>query len=540
MEHSFLGNVARSLYSQYGDRISSLNIVLPNRRSRLFLEHELAEVIDKPLWQPTYLSVDELMSQFADIRPADRIRSVVELYKVWQEYHDEPFDRFYFWGEMLLGDFDQIDKYMIDAGRLFRNINEIKEIGDEFEYLAEEQRAAVARFWAAFSTDKGVSAEKERFRTIWNSLWPVYCKFRERLAAQGVGYAGMIHRTAAESITSGSIGREDGGAYVVIGFNALSACEKVLFDHLKSVYNADFFWDYDDYYMDDPMQEAGLFAKDNIRRYPHPQYFRNKTDNFSARKNISAASLPSDSLQCKYAATFLGEVWERQGYVAQETAIVLTNEDLLVPLLYSLPDYVKDVNVTMGYPLRHSLAYSFTERLLKLQNHARKKNGEVSFYHGDVTGLLEHPFILSADREFAERLRTDIIMKSRIYVRGNEFAGSPFLQTIFSFQEKPVELIGYIIGILSSIAASGINHGANKYEAMMQREFFGEIAETLRKLANSLEGCGVEMTSATVSSLARRMLQNVRIPYSGEPLRGLQVMGILETRNLDCDNVPIL
>lgn len=540
MKDSFLGNVAKSLYGRYGDGVSSLNIVMPNRRSRLFLEEALADEAGKPLWQPHYSSIDDLMGDIAGMRPADRIRSVVELYKVWIEYHEEPFDRFYFWGETLLADFDQIDKYLVDAAALFRNLSDLKNIGDDFEYFNEEQRGAVARFWSAFATESGVSAEKERFHAIWNSLGAVYRRFRENLASQGVGYVGMTHRAAAERIASGQASVKSGARYAVVGFNALSECEKVLFDHLKAEYGAEFFWDYDDYYTHGEGQEAGLFAKRNTARYPQPEYFLNPTDNFGKRKNITAVSLPSDSLQCKYAATFIREVARRQGGVGKETAIVLTNEQLLVPLLHSLPEEVNDVNITMGYPLRQSLAYSFTERLFRLQNNAREKGGEAMFHYSDVTGLLSHPFVLSGEKECADAIRTDMVLKSKVFVRGSEFAGSPFLEKVFSRQTSWRGLTDYIIDILSIISGSGAAAGCTPYETVLQREFFGEIAETLRKLGGSLADCDVEITSATFASLARRMLQNIRIPYSGEPLKGLQIMGILETRNLDFDNVLIL
>ncbi len=546
---TFLGNVARSLYRRYGGDISSLGIVLPNMRSRLFFMEELAREIEVPVWQPAYTSIDDLMGLIAGIGTIDRTRAIVELYKVWQQFHDEDFDRFYFWGEMLLGDFDQIDKYMIDADTLFGNIRDLKAIGDSLDYLNDEQRAAIARFRAAFGNPDSRSDEQDRFVAVWNTLAQVYHAFRRALSEQGVGYTGMIHRAAAEKIRSDRA-VIPAGAYAIVGFNALSECEKILFDALRDDRDAGFFWDHDDYYVADGRQEAGLFLRDNIKRYPQPEYFRNDTSNFTKPKNITAVALASDSMQCKYAAEFIREVESRQGTVGKETAIVLTDEELLVPLLYSIPESVRDINVTMGYPLRQSLAYSFTERLLKLQNNRRERGGETVFYHSDVTGLLSHPFVMAAAGEQAEAIRAEIVASSRVYVKASAFEAIPVLARIFTTQTGCAGLIEYVIDILSSVElqdktgsvsadnteTTGHTHAGD----VLQREFLGQIVETMRRLANSLRDCGVDLSLRVASSLARRMLQNVRVPYSGEPLKGLQVMGILETRNLDFENVLIL
>lgn len=530
---SFLGNVAESLWSHYGGDISSLRLLVPNARSRLFFADELAAIVDRPVWEPSYVTIDEIMYGMAGVGQADRIKSVVELYKVYSRYHREDFDSFYFWGETLLGDFDQIDKYMVDAGRLFSNLNDLKELEDSFAYLNEEQREVVRRFWASFGDEEGRSDEKRDFLRIWNTLARIYCGFRESLAETGVAYTGMAHRMAAEAILAGETPEDGNAHYAVIGFNALTECEKVLFDSLKKSGRADFFWDYDDYYLRDAEQEAGLFMRANVIRYPQPYYFLNATDNFSKSKNITAVSVASDSLQCKYAASFLGRTAGEQGSVGKETAIVLTNEDLLVPLLHSIPEDVKDVNVTMGYPLRQTLAYSFVERLFKLQAHVRRRCGAAEFYHADATGLLTHPFVVESDAGNAAGINSDILSKSRVYAPEKLFRTGTLVEKIFTGVEEWAGIIPYVIGILSSVASSEARSAAD-------REYLGVTADTLRRLDNSLADCGLELTVPVLSSLARRMLQNVRIPFSGEPLSGLQVMGILETRNLDFRNVMVM
>ncbi len=533
---TFLGNVARYLYGRYGDGISSLRIVLPNSRSRLFLQEEFSALIDKPVWEPRYVTVDGLMREVSGLEPVDRVRAVVELYKIYASVHKESFDSFYFWGETLLNDFDQVDKYMVDADMLFSNLRDLRAMDGGTDYFTEDQRAVVRRFWEAFGDDDSGSDEKRSFLAIWQSLAGIYHSFRERLRSMGMAYTGMMHREAAAKLRSGEAEVPDEGPVAVVGFNALTECEKVLLDHLRNR-GALFFWDYDDYYRRDRHQEAGLFIRDNVVRYPEPEAFVDGKANFCRPKELRAVSVPSGVLQCKYAAEFLkGTALRQGGRIDKETAVVLTDESLLVPLLYSVPPEIEKVNITMGYPLRQTLVYSFTERLLKLQTRIRRRNGEAMFYHADVTGILTHPFVMERDPRNAAEIDADIRTYSRVFVRESVFRRGTVLERIFRPAEGWREMAERVLEVLSEVTAQAPAEGDGRFRI----EYAVTIADTLRKLTNSLDDCGVEMDIQVFSSLARRVLQNVRIPYEGEPLRGVQIMGILETRNLDFENVVIL
>lgn len=529
---TFLGNVADSLWREYGSDISSLRLLVPNSRSRIFFNEELAGIIDKPAWEPSFVTVDRLATEVTGMERIDGVKALAELYKIYSEYHNENFDSFYHWGEILLGDFDQIDKYMVDAGRLFSNLGDLKALEDDLSYFNEEQGNVIRRFWFTFGNKGSYSAEQKDFLRIWDTLREIYTRFKSALRDTGAAYSGMIHRFAAERIRQGEakLGPEH---YAVIGFNALTECEKVIFDHLRDSGRADFFWDYDDYYIADTRQEAGLFIRENIRRYPHPAFYTPDERNFNKEKNIISVSAGSDSLQCKYVSTFLDETVSGSHVPGKETAIVLTDENLLMPLLYSIPESVKDINVTMGYPLKQTLAYSFVERLLKLQGNTGNSPDKAGFYHADVTGILTHPYVMASDSHRAGLTNADIVEKSKIYVSENAFTGNGLIGNIFKSIKTPDALLNYITGILSEVAALGLIEPYDK-------EYFSAIAETLGKLDNSISGCGIELNIRTLSSLARRVLQALRIPFSGEPLSGLQVMGILETRNLDFENVMIM
>ena len=255
----FLQEVAADLYDRYGDDISSLSVLFPSRRARLFFIDALSGIAERPLWQPRWTTIDELMSEISGLRIGDRVRLVTELYKVYSEFHPESFDKFYFWGEMLLTDFDTIDKYLIDADMLFRNLADIKELEADVSYLSPVQLKIIA-FWANFTDETSLSEEKRRFLAVWQTLGPVYRTFRERLRSLGMAYTGMVHRAAAERIKAGGFAFPESRRFVVAGFNALSECEKRLFKFLSTAAETDFYWDYDTYYTDNADQEAGMLS----------------------------------------------------------------------------------------------------------------------------------------------------------------------------------------------------------------------------------------------------------------------------------------
>ena len=469
---TFLHEVAEDLYARYGEGLSERAILFPSRRARLFFVDALTGIAGRPMWQPRWVTVDDLTTEISGLRTGDRVRLITELYKIYSEYHAEPFDKFYFWGDMLLTDFDTIDKYRIDAAMLFRNISEIKEIEADISYLTPAQ-LQILRFWSTLADETDLSEEKRRFLAIWKTLGPVYARFRERLSELGIAYNGMVQRAAADRIRGEGYAFSEARQYVVAGFNALSECEKQLFRFLSTAAETDFYWDYDSYYKDRPEQEAGMFVRENVVQFPPRGDVSH--DNMERPKELTAVAAVSNAVQCKHAAAILRELAAR-GPLDKRTAVVLTDENLLLPLLYALPPEIGKVNVTMGYPLRASLAYTFVERLVELQAHRRTKGAGCTFYHADAVGILAHPYV--ADSEGDDR-------RQRV-------------------------------------------------------EFLAVISEEISKLRNSLDECDIELTTEVYTSLLRRHLQTVRIPYEGEPLEGVQVMGILETRNLDFENVVLL
>ena len=532
----FLDEVAADLYARYGAGISELTILFPSQRARVFFLDALSRVAERPLWRPEWLTIDELTAEASGLRAGNDVRMVTELYKIYSEYHPEPFDRFYFWGETLLRDFDTVDKYLIDADRLFRNISDLKELEADLSYLTPEQVRILRSFWAELLGDGDLSEEKRRFLNVWRTLAPVYRRFRERLRALGVGYPGLIQRTAIERLASGEGSFARPRRYVVAGFNALSECEQRLFRHLATHEQADFYWDYDTYYVDDRAQEAGLFMRDNLRAFPPAAAIGH--DAFCGDKRLTVVAASSDAVQCKYVARIVEELTRAAGGrpPGRETAVVLTDENLLTPLLHALPADAGGVNVTMGYPLRQSLACTFVERLLDLQQHRRRtREGRCVFYHADVAGLLAHPYVASGDPEGVRRLAEEIAEERLMTVDAERLARNGLLRRIFAPAEGWRGLSDYLTEAVSAAAAA-----ASAEEGLAREEFLTPVLEHAARLRNSLDGCDVEIASEVYASLLRRTLRTLRIPFEGEPLEGLQVMGILETRNLDFEHVIVL
>ena len=535
---AFVEEVASDLYSRYGREVSRLRILFPSRRAQLFFTDALSRLTDVPIWQPQFESIDRLMTSIAGIEHGERVRLITELYNVYREFHpDEKFDKFYFWGEMLLNDFDAIDKYLIDADVLFANISDLKQIESDLSYITDRQWEVITRFWSVLNDDKDPSLHKQRFLKVWRTLCPVYHRFRERLRELGIGYGGMIQREAVARIEAGDFELEDGGAnYVIAGFNALSKCEKRLFDYLAVNRTTDFYWDYDRYYLDE-RQEAGLFLRENLVRFPQSTTFTSQIDNLSTRdKQLTSVATASNVLQCKYVNRLLRQMMADGVPMDKRTAIVLTDENLLQPLLYSMPEGV-ELNITMGFPVRQTVAYSLVERLIELQNRRRESSLNVWFYHSDVLGLLSHPYLSNVLGEEAVSLSREIVDNQRVYIPREELAKSPLLTQLFAPVAEWQQMSDYLLAMIAEASRS-----ATMADDALRREaqYLSVVAENIMQLRNSLDQCAVEITLPIYTSLLRRHLQTVRIPFEGEPLHGVQIMGILETRNLDFDNVIIL
>ncbi len=531
---SFLHTVATDLLARYGERISGLTLVFPNRRAHLFFSKSLSQIIAKPLWQPVYKSIEELVKGASPLRVADTFTLLVELYAIYgaERKTDEPFDRFYYWGETLLHDFDQLDKYHVNAAALFTNLRHAKEMEGDFTFLTPEQVAHIQRFWNTFSVEKENRLQQD-FVAVWEVLLPIYEKFNSRLKDKGIAYEGMVYRTVADSLEACAPGHDGGfsGQYVFIGFNALNECEETLFRFLKNCGRAEFYWDYDAYYVDNKHQEAGLFLRENIKNFPSP------IDNCQSsivNCQLSIISCPSDIAQTKVVPQLVQDMTDTPD---ERTAVVLADEQLLIPLLHALPAVASQINVTMGYPLRQTAVYSLVELLLQLFGHMRTSTtGEAGYYYQDVQALLAHPYMKQLLYGDTTDYTKDLVIRNNVYVPHSFFASndalSCLLQPVGDFREVSARLLS----LADRLSADAVLAETDP----LLRGLLQHVVRQINQLTEALAQSSLDISLKLYSNLLRKIFRDEAIPFTGEPLAGIQVMGLLETRNLDFENIIVL
>lgn len=509
--------------------------MFPSLRARAFFNDAIQQASNSPVWQPRCTTIDDIMERGSGLVRGERIRLITELYKIYHKHHpNEGLDRFYNWGDMLISDFDMIDKYMVNANALLRNIEDIKEIEADVSYITEKQEKLLMQFWSSIHNNESgsLSKHKLRFLEVWRSLPAIYEEYRAHLTQLGIGYPGLLYRITAERIQRGEdIGLES-KRHIIAGFNALSTSEQVLFDHIaKSEHGAEFYWDYDNYYVENPDHEAGLFMRKNLKRYNNTEPLSH--NNFAQQtKRLEATACVSNISQVKYIGNILKTIPKKE--LNKQTAIVLTDENLLTPLLHSLPKEIGKVNITMGYPLKSTLIYSLCELLITLQAHGRKKDDTTRFYHQDVTWILSHPYIIDCCKESAEDKAKLIISNRMVSIDSELFADDEILSRIFTKQDNWLDLAQYMLDVINII----MQHiPTNEF---LQIEHLSIATEEITKAIRSIDDCQIEIPTEVFISFLRRHLQCVTIPYEGKPLEGVQILGILETRNIDFKNVIIL
>ncbi len=537
MMQPILEKLARYLTDDPDSMPEETCIILPNRRAGLFLQRHLSRYMSQVGWMPHIYSITEYVNELSGLAPGDPIELLFTLYDIYRELKEQPesLDEFYYWGEIMLNDFDEIDKYMVDPEMLFRNLADLKEIEEPLAGLEESQISFIRQFWEGFHQGQ-TTPEKEQFLEIWKLLPILYGRLREILRKEGEGSPGMQYREIAGKIEKGMLAKPRWDRIIVAGFNALNGCEQRIFKWLQN-HGAVFFWDYDHHYVDDPAQEAGRFMRDNLTAFPPPldlESFRG----METEKEIRIFELPTDVLQAKTVQLIL-EQEERAGISeCTDTAVVLCDEELLIPVLMSVPESVGEINVTMGYPLSITPVLGFVDALLRLQHNIRKSpDGSEVFYYKDVKSILLHPYMEHTGDGKAHPLLELMASGNLIQVERSRFEGA-FEKMIFRSMDGSRGLITYFrdifFHILEALAADD-----NKILPELHREFVFALLIHLNKLETLLES-RPEISFPVLEKLFRKVLGVFRVPFEGEPLSGLQVMGILETRLLDFKHVILL
>lgn len=429
---TFLKQVAYDLYKKTEGDFTKVAIVFPNKRASLFFNEYLAQESDRPIWSPTYVSISELFRQSSELTIADPIKLVCDLYKVFQKAtgSKETLDDFYFWGEMLIADFDDADKNMADTKALFSNLKDLNELMDNYDFLEEGQKEALSQFFHNFSIDQ-VTELKQRFISLWDVLGDIYTEYKAQLESQSIAYEGMLYRQVIEQLDVEALPYH---TYVFVGFNVLNKVEHTLFKKLNEAGKALFYWDYDTFYLNKTPHEAGEFIRRNLRDFPS-ELPVSCFDNLSQPKDITFIESPTENGQVRYLPQ-----WIRENLTPEEkeTAVVLCNEALLQPVLHSLPDNVKHINITMGFPLSQTPAYSFVNALMELHTSGyNPNNGRYLF--AEVISVLKHPYTRQLSPE-AEKLEQTLTRDNRFYPLPSELKQDEVLELLFTPRRNNLDL----------------------------------------------------------------------------------------------------
>ena len=549
--------------------LEKLCIVFPSRRAGIYFKKYLSSKLENPVWSPAVLGIEDFVRRFSPYIIADSVTLVFELYSVYSKLADESFDDFYPWGEMLLRDFDAVDKYLADPALLFKTIKDLKEIDEAFPAeLHEEFR----EFWGAILEGADPDGVKDSFVKIWEIMGQVYTDFKAALSAKGIAYEGMAFRKLYEDVQASSLERRTFFNYTKIifaGFNSLNKCEEEIIKTLVQSGKAEVYWDADEYYYGNKSFEAGKFIRSNIKKIggintTKSSPFENNLA--GAEKNISVYGTPLNLGIAKALGDRLNLAIKEGTFTPENSVVVLPDENLLLPVLYSLPEGINQLNITMGFPFRATPLYNFILLLKKLQSGKRLFGTALKFYHKDVIRILLHPYakfqspslFFDAVREIKKRNITYIdihglfkeVNKRRTF---SNAAIPEIINLVFSAVDRTEDIHVYLQHIVYSISdriqksSSGDSEelisGVNNYK-VFQLEYIYNFLSKLNLLNDVIVRHGARenflMSSVIFWRVLIRVLNSVRISFTGEPLKGFQVMGLLETRCLDFENVFIL
>ena len=533
--------------------ISKSCFIFPNRRSLAFFTKYLSDAhkgAEAPVLLPKMLTMNDFFFRVSGVVATDRVHLLLDLYECYKALNAraEPLDDFIFWGDVILSDFDDLDKYLVDARGLFANVSDFKSIQDTYSYLTETQRTAIVNFLKHFREDGRLTVSlgsddpgvKARFLQIWDILYPLYVSFGERLKSKGLSYEGQAYRALAARLDRESAPDAFSAVfpgvdrYVFVGLNALNECEKKVMRRMRDAGIAEFCWDYSSPTIRNRRNKSSVFMADNVVEFP--QAARWDEDGLPSPK-INVVSVPSSVGQAKQLPSILGGM----GDVGISTAVVLPDENLLVPVLNSIPESVGDINVTMGYPMGGSEFYSLMTDITSMQLHLRFKGEECFFYHRQVWAVFSNSIFKSAAGEDGAALIARVKSGAKYYIPQSDLAGLPVFDLVF----RPVvrdartadpntvhDFEDYQCEVIRGIAPCLKDNPDMAVELEFAKEYYLAVGR--------LRQTELPVLPATYARLLTQLVGGVSVPFRGEPLKGLQIMGPLETRALDFDNLIIM
>lgn len=542
---SFLERLADYYIQNHLTELSDICFVFPGRRAGLFFNRYLSQKVTKPIWAPQTLTISELFGKLTPIPVSDNISLIFKLHQCYRDTmpSDISIDEFLPFGEMLLNDFNDIDKYLAHPEKLFTNLADLKALEDDLSYLTPEQIEAIRTFWSSFDLKK-LSKHQEEFVNTWEKLFQLYSVFNQQLLNDQEAYEGMIYRATAERIDREKSIDLPYLHVVFAGFNALNACEKKLFHYLKIQHKTAFFWDFPQWIMDQSRDGAGnhspadheaiRFVKQNLYDFPQPDDWESPgADELPA---ITITSAPNDQVQAAIAHDFLKD---SQGTKPSEEkmALILADENQLFAALHAIPEEINNINITLGYPLKSTPAYGLVENLLTLQKTARTtRQGKTWFYHRPLLALLRHQYMASVMGETQGELIRKMVSSNQIFIEKEFLEHTSFTSLVFRKIETTSDLTNYLNDILLHV----FGELEKKEDSEFEREFVFHLYTVIKRLSDILAHQQHQPAPETWLVLFRRIAEQETVPFKGEPLSGLQIMGLLETRALDFDKLVIL
>ncbi|MFB6340891.1 PD-(D/E)XK nuclease family protein [Saccharicrinis sp. FJH62] len=533
----FLQQVARHLIEHHKKELHSYWLVFPNKRTSLFFKTWLSQLTDDPVFVPPSFSIDEFIAEFTGLEEIDQLGALFNLYKIHQQAtgSEDTFDDFYFWGEMLINDFDDLDKYLVDAKQLYTNLLNLKEIDQYFMDQATEEEERIRHFWEELFRSKKPGTKE--FLQTWEKLYPVYQAFRMNLKSQNLGTKGMLYRDAVENIFAVEPEKLPFKSVGFVGFNALTKAEDQIFTVLQKTGKARFFWDYTREMITSDTTRAGFFLKKQLKRFPG---VFDEPAKQNPGLNIEVIAVSSSSAQ----ATVAGKILEQQNDIpGLNTAVVMADESLLQTMLNKVPSNVQDLNITMGYPVKNSQVSALLGQITNLQQRVRYQKGMPNYYFKLVLQLLSNNILQRVAPHISE-LRNVMKDQNLYYVPSTFFKDDPVLKLIFTPVENGKEVINYLIRIFEMILLRlNSDQKDEETEPVIDTEkemLFALYTRLIR--AGDLFGSAETVLPGRdlIFKLVKRIADNITLPFEGEPLKGLQLMGILETRNLEFENLIIL
>ena len=539
----FLKQVARHYHSSGAGNISRLCFVFPNRRALRFFEHYLGQEIAAgakgPVVSPQMFTMNDFFYRATGEKPSDRIPLLLELYSCYKALYPEcePLDDFIFWGDALLGDFDDIDKYLVDPEQIFTNVSEFKEMQDDYSYLSDAQREAVLRFVGHF---RNPGAIKDGFLRIWRLLLPLYRSYREALKAKGLSYEGMVYRELAERLDAEGAAEIMGerfpwsDRFVFVGLNALNECEKILLRRMRRAQICEFCWDYRSDFVRNADNKSSFFLKEFVTEFPNS--FEPDPEGLP-KTEFNVLSVPGGIAQAKQLPEILARCTPHPGI---ETAVVLPDENLLIPVLNSLPEHISKLNVTMGYPIGGSQMWALLTDLASLQLHLRRKDEGWFFYHRQVWALASNSIVKSVLSPEGVAILEKVRNERKYFIPEADLKGDAVIEALYSpvavkseaDSAQVLAVCRWMQGVLTTVAPML----KNLPDMQLELDFAKVCYETLDRLS----AYRLELMPQSFFRLLGQALGSATVPFEGEPLEGLQIMGPLELRAMDFDNLVIL